>query len=294
MPELTTTPAPKIYIPPSCYNLAESKTDQQIRLGIQGYGGTGKTYGIVTTFPNPIVLNIDRGLSAHQGNSNIIEVPIWNDDFCRTIVPSFKRENLKDFLLTWLEKNGPKLTPDQTLVVDGNTGIQNAYHKWFAANSNMFLTKGGQVDGFAEWTVKKTYFGEIMEFFKTLKCGVAYLCHEIDQKDKNGPQGPSYSGKVRPLLTGAFGDEILTHFTDWFRQLARDKVDPNTIPADQLKLWGMSSKEFKEMQDSFSGNTIYYWQTESDSIFDAKRSSLVNCPRFIPADYRSFKKFQHK
>jgi len=283
----------EIYIPKGCFALDKCTTDLQIRLALQGFGGTGKTYSALT-FPNPIVANADRGLSAHQGRADVVEAPLWNDAYCRSINPNHRPAALKDTIMMWLEKEATKLTAQQTLVFDGNTGLQNAYHRWFAVNAQNYLTNAGKLDGFAEWTVKKTYFGEVMELFKTLQCHVVYICHEVDQKDKNGPQGPSYSGKVRPLLTGGFGDEILTHFTDWFRQLSADKLAPDAMTPDVLKMWGMTKDEFIAMQNSFVGNTRYYWQTESDSIFDAKRGSLINCPRFIPATYTAFKKYQRK
>lgn len=283
----------ELYTPPGCASLDKSNTEIQIRLGLQGFGGTGKTYSSLT-FPNPIVYNIDRGLGAHTGRADVIEIPLHSAAFCKTIDPNFDPDRLKDVILTWLYKEGPKLTSNQTLVVDGNTGIQNAYHRWYRKNQRNFLTKGGQINDFAEWTEKKVFFGELMELLKTLRCHVVYICHEVDQKDKNGPMGPSYSGKIRPLLTGAFGDEILTHFTDWFRQMSRAKVDPNTIGDDVLKLWRMTKDEFRKMQDSFTGNAIYYWRTESDDIFDAKCSSLVNAPTLVPATYESFVKYRRK
>jgi hypothetical protein len=287
-----TTP-PELYIPPGCFTMKDSPVDQQIRLGIQGYGNTGKTYAGLT-FPNVVALDLDRGMGAHVGRTDVIQVPIYDLGYCKTIIPSATPADTKDVLMMWLEKHARKMSPNQTLLMDGNTGIQNAYHRWFENNKSLFLTKGGEVDGFAEWKVKRQYYSEIMELLKTLRCHVVFICHEIDQKDKNGVAGPTYSGKVRPLLTGAFGDELSTHFTDWFRQHCNDKPTLESMDEARLKLWGLSKVEFKAMMDSFEGNSIYYWQTEGDAIFDAKRSSLVKAPRFIPARYESFLKYRRK
>lgn len=290
---MQTLEAPKLYIPPNCFTLDKSPIEQQIRLGIQGFPNTGKTFAALT-FPNPLVANLDRGLGAHAGRSDVVEVQLWNAAFCRTIDPQFHPSKLKDIIVKWLTTEAVKLTESQTLVIDGNTGIQNAYHRWYEVNKALFLTNSGKVNDFAEWTVKKTYYGEVMETLKTLRCNVVFISHEVDQKDKNGPQGPSYSGKIRPLLTGAFGDEIAGHFTDWFRQHCSNKPDPDKVDDKSLALWGMDRKQFKDMLNSFTGNSIYYWQTEGDDIFDAKRSSLVNAPRFIPATYQSFCKYRRK
>jgi len=279
-----------IYKPANCRTLNELKDVPQIRLGIQGFSGTGKTWAALT-FPNPVVVNIDRGLGAHIGRTDVIEVPLYDASFCKTLDPQYHPTKLKDVIIKWLETEGRKLSPEQTLVFDGNTGLANAYHKWFNINQSLFLTKTGQINDFAEWTVKKTYYGEIMELFKTLQCHVVFLCHEVDLKDKNGVAGPVYSGKVRPLLTGAFGDELVSHFTDWFRAHATDKiVDPKAD--DIMNKWKMSLADYKKWSDSFPRNTTYSWQTDGDNIFDGKSSSLVNFPKFIPADYASFAKYR--
>lgn len=284
---------PEIYTPPNCFTLDQSPTEQQIRLGIQGYGGTGKTWAALT-FPNPIVLNLDRGLGAHTGRKDVIEIPMHSEVFCKVIDPNFNSFKLKDVVTTWLSKEGCKLTANQTLIFDGGTPLQNAYHRWYEKNKNMFLTKEGKIDGFAEWSQKKVYYGEIYEVFKTLRCNVVVLNHEVDQRDKVAIGSPvSYSGKIRPLLSGGFADELVNHHTDFFRQLCRDKK--SAVTADELKQWGFSTqKEYDAMCDTFSDNTIYYWQTEGDDKFDAKRSSLVGAPRFIPARYESFLKYRRK
>lgn len=279
----------ELYKPPGCISLDTLKDKPQIRLGIQGYGGVGKTWAALT-FPNPVVLNLDRGLGAHIGRSDVIEVPFYRSEFCGTA------NQLKDKLLLWLEKEANKLTPEQTLVFDGCTSLQNAFHRWFSDNQMSFLTKAGKVDDFAEWAVKKKYFAEIMELFKTLKCNVVFISHEAERADKATSPGaaPTYSGKIRPLLSGSFGDELVNHFTDWLRQLAADKPDVNNTKPETLQAFGLTQKEFKEMCDSFPRNTIYYWQTEGDSVFDAKCSSLVNFPRFLKADYSSFLRWGRK
>jgi hypothetical protein len=280
-----------IYIPPNCTTLDKSISRQQIRLGIQGYPGTGKTWAALT-FPNPIVLNLDRGLGAHTGRSDVVEIPFYKQQFS-----GGTSVELKDKLVAWLYKEAIKLTAEQTLVFDGCTSLQNAYHLWFAANQHSFLTKGGKVDDFAEWQVKKKYFGEIMELFKGLSCNVIFIAHEAARPDKPTTMGQpgEYSGKIRPLLTGAFGDEIVGYYTDWFRQHAADKpIDFAAIKPEALAAWKMTREEFKAMCDSFPRNTIYYFQTEADNLFDGKASSLVDFPRFIPANYESFNKYQRK
>lgn len=280
----------EIFIPQGCSRLSDIKEIPQIRLGIQGYGNTGKSWAALT-FPNPIVANLDRGLGAHVGRSDVVEIPFYNPTFCKTIDANFDPSRKKDVLLTWLERYGSKLSPHQTLIWDGNTPTQNAYHTWYEANKHKFLTNQGKINEFAEWNQKLSYYSTLLDILKTLPCHVVFICHEVEKKDKSG----SYSGKIRPLLTGSMGDELTTHFTDWFRQQCADKPKSmDDVKDETLKLWRMTKAEFKAMCDTYSGNTVYFWQTEGDDIFDAKASSLVNAPRFIPASYASFEKYRRK
>lgn len=273
------------YIPNHSRTL-DKITQAQIRLGIQGYSGTGKTFAALT-FPNPVVVNFDRGLGAHTGRSDVIEVPIYEAEFCKKIFPSFKEADLKDVALRWLTTEGMRLEPDQTLVWDGGTGTQNAYHKWYSANPVISM-KSGKEDDFAEWRLKLIFMGDLMETFKKLKCHVVYISHETDKKEKNG----EYLGRIRPLISGQFGDQLSSHFTDWFRQLVFDKPKkPEDVKDVTLREWGFKTiTEYMNMCNTFPGNIIYAWQTEADTVCDGcKCSSLIGQPKYIPANYTSFK-----
>jgi len=270
------------YIPKGAVSLNTITVKPQIRLGIQGYSKTGKTWAALT-FPNPIVLNLDRGLGAHTGRSDVYEIPFYKPEFCKSFV------ELKDKLVSWLDTEGKKITSSQTLVFDGCTSLQNAYHAWYKANQFQFLTKAGKVDDFAEWAQKKNYYAEVMELFKSLSCDIVFISHESAQKDKGTQE---YTGKIRPLLTGQFNDELMNHFTDWFRQHSAAKVDEPKETT--LKAFGMTASEFRNWQNTLPRNTIYYWQTDSDDVFDGGCSSLVNFPKYLPATFAAFSKYQRK
>jgi len=279
-----------IYIPPSCRPLSEDTAKQQIRLGLQGFPGTGKDWSILGTpdgiqlgFPNPIVLNIDRGLGAHSGCSHILEMPFYK---------MYKRPEQKDKIIEWLDREGAKLTESQTLVVDSLSSIEQIYHMWFKDNeSTLAIGSNGQYNNFIEWQIKEKFFSEIHVMLKSFKCNVVLLCHESERPDKaTSPGQPgSYTGKIRPLLSGKYGDQLVREYTDWFRQSCANKTsDPKE---DTLKNFRMTKSEFMSMQNGFIGETIYYWQTKGTDQFDAKASSLVNPPTFIPATYSSFLKY---
>lgn len=259
---------------------------QQIRLLLQSAPKTGKTYA-ATTFPNPVFLNFDRGLGAHSGNADIVEVPFWNLDFVKKITPNDLSR--KTLVTQWLKTEGQKMESDQTLVLDGSTGLQNAFDAWSKANPT-YSARTGKLDEFAHWSNKVEYFAEVCESFKTLKCHVIYISHETLDRGKDG----ELNGKVRTLLTGQFGDQLASHFTDSFRQHAFAK--PAQLPDANkvMSLYGMTPAEYQEMLNSFTTNTVYVWQTQSDDVANCGSSSLVGQPRFIKADYATFCKYLRK
>lgn len=277
-----------MYIPANCSTL-ETVPKQQIRLGIQGYPGSGKTYGAMT-FLNPVVMDLDRGLGAHIGRKDIIQCPFYDLEFCKKVNPNHKGINtLRDTLLLWIDKEGIKLDSDQTLVVDGGTPLQNIYHKWYE-NNRVFSKSTGKEVEYAEWTLKIDFFDDFCRRLKELKCDVIFITHESEKKEKSG----EYVGKIRPLISGQSGDKLSSHFTDWFRQWSIKKPDVDKMDDKALSKWGMKKDEFKSMLSTFPRDTLYFWQLTGDDIFDAKASSLVNFPDFIPSNFESFKKYMRK
>ncbi len=281
-----------IFIPPDCQPLSSIIAKQQIRLGIQGFGGTGKNWSVLGTpdkkqrgFPNPIVLNIDRGLGAHSGCGHINELPFYK---------LHKRSEMKDKLIEWLDKNASKMSEEQTLIIDNLSSLEQIYHEWYRANEHMFISDKGQVNAFAEWQVKEKWFNQLHLLFHTLCCDVILLAHESERPDKSTTPGQpgQYTGKIRAVVTGKVGDTIIKEYTDWFRQRCCAKTqDPKP---ETLNGFRMTKDEFISMQRTFEGDTVYFWQTKGDDIFDGKASSLVNPPTFIPATYDSFLKYSRQ
>lgn len=280
-----------IYIPPNCNTLDTLSSPPQVRLGIQGFPGSGKTFASLS-FKNPIVINLDRGLGAHEGRKDVIEIPFYKQSF------SGQPHEAKDKLIQWLDKESKNITEEQTLVVDSCSAIEVAYHSWFEKNKlNVALGGSGKVNDFVEWQLKERYFGEIFATFKTLRCDVIWITHESERRDKSTTIGipGEYTGKIRPLMTGKVADTMNKDFTDWFRQMSAEKPkDLNAVSDEVLKNWGMNKAEFKDMANSFPRDTIYFWQTSGDNTFDAKAGSMVNFPKFIPANYSSFQKYRRK
>lgn len=279
-----------IYRPTGCLALSELPHEPQIRVGLQSPPFGGKTTAALT-FPNPVVLSFDQKLGAHHHRSDVIEVPFWDGFFVDKIV---KRDGLqsppnrKDALLKWLGTEAIKLTRDQTLVIDGSTGIQTSFHVQY--NLNPVITKSGEIDGFAEWKFKAQYFGELVSMIKALKCHVVYICHESPDRDKKG----ELTGGVRPLLTGQFGDELASHFTDFFRSITVPKPSAEKYEDFKKKIAGGSDSFAKELIASTPEDheTIYLWRTQSDQYVKCGTSSMFNAPKFIIANYSSFARYR--
>jgi hypothetical protein len=182
----------EIYRPPNTQTLDVDNYLGQFRIGLQGAGGSGKTFSAVS-FPNPIVASLDRGLISHIGRKDIIEVPFYLDSFVDSIVkrPSpkytdirtgqtkMRPANRKDALIYWLNTEAPKLTKAQTLIVDGGSGIQTAFHTQYWTDPD--LDQNGKIKPYAEFRQKIDYFTEIMTQLKALTCNVIYISHEYNE-----------------------------------------------------------------------------------------------------------------
>ncbi len=277
-----------MYTPPNCKSLDQLTDEPQTRVLLQAPPFSGKTFSAMS-WPNPVVLDFDQKLGAHAGRSDIIQVPFYDGRFCDSIV---RRDGLqcppnkRDSLLKWLTMEAPKLAKNQTLVIDGSTAVEAAFHMQY--NLAPILTRSGEKDGFAEWRMKDTYFGELAMSLKSVSAHVIYICHEAPERDKQG----ELTGQVKPLMTGQFGDKLASHFTDCFRVLPFQKP----VGDEQLKKFRekfrIDLETEKEWLSSGTDKTFWVFQTQSDEYAKCGTSSLVNCPKFILADYKSFSKYR--
>jgi len=288
------------FIPEGAVNTNDSAYNSQYRIGIQGQPKTSKTWAS-TTFPNPIFLSYDRGLTAHIGK-NIPEIPFYDNKFIDKLCPKKspvyvdirtneqkpRPSDKKGALLKFLYNDALRLTSEQTLVIDGNTGIQAAFHSCYWTDPA--VDTNGKIKPFAEWGRKIDYLTEVAMCLKALSCNIIYICHEVPDRDDEG----RLNGKVRPLLSGGFVDEMASHYTDWFRATAiakpargkeQEVMDKFAINRATLDEWCRSTPE--------EHRSIYLWQTYPDSLAQCG-TSLINVPKFIPANYESFRKYQRK
>lgn len=277
------------YLPPGCTTLDKIEFNPQLRIGIQGFPKSGKTFAALT-FNNPIVANFDRGLKTHFGRADVIEVPFYSDAFVEKYVkrktPEYvdirngvKKQrpyNRRDALTSWLYTEGVNLERNQTLVLDGNTSIQAAFHAQYWTDPA--LDKDGKIKPYEEYAQKITFYTELAFCLKALKCDVVFICHESRDRNDQG----DLNGKIRPLLSGAFKDELASHFTDWFRALVYDKPT-NKAEITKLSLLLKCSEDYVQQlisESSPKSESLWLWQTESDAIAECS-TSIPNCPKYI-------------
>lgn len=275
-----------MFIPESAVSIKD-QVFQQIRLLLQGYGGTGKTYSALT-FPNVIVANIDRGLTAHLGK-DIPEFKLYEPAFVDARskrVFATAPPNRRDAFLHLMRNDFPKLQQDQTLLEDSWTSLQNAFDQQTSLEPSFSTT--GKEDKYVFWKRKMDFSLEVVEGNKSLNCHVIVTCHEQADRNDDG----NLNGKLKPLMQGQFADQLLGHFTDVFRQLAISK--PTDVSKVNLSDYGCKTvADFQALMNSFTTNTMYLWQTQSDSVVNCK-TALVGAPKFIKADFDTYNKYRRK
>ena len=173
----------------------------QIRLGIIGFPGTGKTTGALT-FPNPIVIDYDR-----KCPPGVRTIPFWDPKLEAKF--GGPRHGLREFLKT----EGPKFGPEETLILDSWTMVVNQFEKFLEDNPHLYLTKKNEVDGFKMGSDRLSFAYEIIHMIKALSCNVIIIMHEQIERDDRG----QITGRVKPLMRGQFADQMAAHLTDFFR-----------------------------------------------------------------------------
>lgn len=264
-----------MFIPQDVISL-DKKPFVQKRVAIQGWGGTGKTTAALT-FPNPLVLDIDNSVNeanatcAGKELKDIHVVPFYDGKFVGD-------KNRRDFIKNWIEANVRKLEPDQTVILDSWTALQDEFDKAWKP----VYTKRGELDEFAFWEAKQDYAREILTFFRQAPCDVVVIFHEVIETDDKGRP----TGKATPLMQGKFVNKLSGYFTDWFRAIGVDRrSDANFVKA--LNLTPEQWQKFLAMPTPVASSTIYLWQTTTGNVANCK-TKLLGLPTFVPARYNVF------
>lgn len=230
---------------------------------IIGEPNTGKTTAALT-FPNPVVLDFDKKLP-----TNVQCVEFWNEawvhNYLGTKPPVLAHKHTA--LLKWLrdKDGGMSLSADHTLILDSYTNVDASWEIFVARNQHMFQSVAGKFDAMKAYREKINYNIELFALLKSLDCAVVVTFHEQIERDKTTGYP---TGKMKPLLSGQFKDQIMGHFGMAVRQLVNE--DSNKKP-------------------------IYQWQILSDKTFDAMTSPAYKFPsdvKFIGAQYNNLTQYK--
>lgn len=262
----------------------------QLRVALQGNFGTGKSRAALT-FKNPVYANLDRNVPAEfAAREDIINLPFHNGIFCDKYrmrnpgVPQ-KAPNRKDAFLEFLRGEATKLSTEQTLIVDSYRQVEIAFHVQYDYDKQP--NKQGVFNPFEEWRQKIEYFQELGVYYKELKCDVIVCVHEVPDRNEEG----KIVG-IKPALSGQSGDTLGTDFTDYYRSIAIAKPKPEHAQMF-IQQWGISQLMLNDWMASTKTDTIYIWQTQSDSTVKCK-CSLIGAPKFLIANSSSIEKYRTK
>lgn len=236
--------------------VSSDNTNKHIRLLLVGPPKWGKTYSVVKTFPNPIVVDFDNGLTAIKG---VDVAPFYDDEWLKKMLPGtiMKSNALIQFLL----KHATQLSSDQTLVLDSLSTITDELNR----DLTKLQPKGkdGKPDGYWYWNQWGDWLRGFCIILTTLKCNVVLIAHEVEVRDGEDGKLTGY----RWLLDGKkFSPRLSQFFTDVFRQ----------------------TKETKEV----AGKVIetYKWQVKQTTLFPYANTRMTCDTLYIPADYNEMKK----
>lgn len=252
---MTQPATPNLYIPTICSSSSTLDIAQR-RLLLCGEPGVGKTFTSITTSPNPIVMDIDKGIT--DPRLVALAVPTFDVHSAEWCQKHVKRNNRCVSAMELLKGECLKLTGEQTLIIDSLSALQDDLERY-----NWDITpiskKTGEKDGFDFWELNKDWWNEFFTRLSLLKCHVIVTAHLTERKHK---ENPLLTVGFQPLISGGTKEFISRFFTDVIMQHAT-----SSNPDTQGKV-----------------KTIYKWQVKSDSMFKAKSRANVDS-LFIEADF---------
>lgn len=231
---------------PSYAKPLELKTTLPIRLLLVGIPGSGKTYSTASTFPNPIVFDVDNGLQSKDIRAlNVPSISMWNPALRAEMQASLKPTSvpkhyskfinlpgMAGLMIKFMLVEGPKFTPDQTIIFDSISTISDAVEAdlWEITP----LGKDKQPDGFWFWDAWADWWCQFSTLVTELKCNVVVTAHEAEVRDSETGRVLAYKW----MLAGQkFSPRLSQFFTDTFRQLCEVKEDIATKKVTKTYSW---------------------------------------------------------
>lgn len=247
-------------------------TDFQIRLGLMGPSGTGKTTSMLM-FPNPVVINIDNLLLAHRHRTDVIDLPFWDKDWITNKL-GYKYSNnilypIRDAVLWFLRNEAIKLQVDQTLCLDSWTTLQAEFDK--QQELEPVRTSTGAINDYGFWDKKIDFSEAVLTALKNLRCHVVVTFHE---QDVYAGSSNKVLARVEPLMQGKFVKKIGLFFSDFYQTY-------------------VTYNEKKSPDGKINSETEYWWRTKSTDI-TGLRSRSNDIPAIVKPSFDVFKPYLEK
>jgi hypothetical protein len=253
---ISSTIPSNVFIPSYARNSRDLNVAQR-RVLLCGDFGIGKTFTSIITSPNPIVMDIDKGITDPRlVKLGVPTIDIWDDNFCNAALKSTIKCNA---VKAFIKGDGMKLAKDQTLIIDSLTSWETEVQNYYWHDTICKKESSGEKNVFWFYDQLKDYWLENFTLLTKLQCHVIICAHLADRRHK---ENPNITVGYRPLIEGSTKDTIGRFFTDVIRQHAIEKKVGEKI------------------------TTEYKWQIKSDNMFIAK-SRIQSDSMFIPADFNS-------
>ena len=242
--------------------ITKSPPIPQIRMGIIGKPGTGKTTAVINTFPNVIVIDFDKKLPPGINRIDMTDKAIYSKFVSRECpqIPGTVRTACRNFLTEF----APQFPAETVLLWDSWTSMLNQFSQWQRANetTEYWSKKAQEVDGWAAYDDLIDFAIEITNLWKSLHCHLVVTMHEQDERKKG-----ALTGGVKPLMKGQFADQMAAHLTTFFRA-----GHSKTIEANKGYVWRVKP------DDQFKPITPPGFKAPDDSgVIPATYESYIKC-----------------
>jgi len=252
----------KLYTPPNL--IIKSKDTQKIKALILGEAGQGKSFA-AKTFPNPVFLDYDNNLQ-HDYFNGTQTIPAYDKNIQKSV---YKAHSPRRFIFSWIADHGSKLSSEQTLVIDSQTGLSDQVK--IELDALIPNGRDGKPDGFwfwNQWSVFWCAFTE--EITKKLDCNLVVISHAKILRD-------SETNRIVSIDLLMKGQDFTSRIPSFYNNVFYQKRIP---------------KGFNPLIDLKPDQKVdydYMWQIADDKRFTIGRTTIDTKNAMVPATYESFK-----
>ena len=222
---------------------------------LHGRPATGKSHNVLMTFPNIILADFDNMIPPEVMEKRPPEhiIPFYDKEWIAKNSASFGNQSMpKDAFKWWLNNEAVKMTPEQTLVIDSLSALQDVFH------IQMEPLAQGSDNKYFPWNEKGRYLRDVHLLLRNLKCILVMIAHELEPRDEDSGK---LTSKFYPFVTGGFKAQIGRSYDNIFHSLVTE--------------------------DDKTKRPTYMWQIKSDKEYNL-RTTIVTDEKFVPASWESF------